>query len=233
MKLVGLIPARGGSKGIPRKNLALCGGSSLLTWTARAGLQSKRLTQVVLSTDDSTIAEEGARLGLAVPFLRPAELAGDDTPMVDVLSHFLEWLESESEPCDGLVLLQPTSPLRRANHIDESVDLYIKHAPATVVSVMSVPHQFTPSSLMLESEGLLQPAMAGEKILRRQDKPRFWARNGPAILITAPADIRQGRLYGERVVGYEMDARTSLDVDAPDDLATADWLLQEMESNNE
>lgn len=233
MRLIGVIPARGGSKGIPRKNLALCAGHSLLAHTARVALAGARLARVVLSTDDPAIARAGCALGLEAPFLRPPELARDDTLMVEVLSHFLGWLESEGETCDGLVLLQPTSPLRRANHIGESIDLYIKHAPATVVSVVAVPHQFTPSSLMLESEGLLQPALAGEKVLRRQDKPRFWARNGPAILITTPLDIRQGRLYGERVVGYEMDARSSLDVDSPDDLARADWLLREMELDNE
>ena len=233
MRLIGVIPARGGSKGILGKNMALCAGHSLLAHTAQVALAGAGLARVVLSTDDPAIAKAGCALGLEVPFLRPPELARDDTLMVEVMSHFLGWLESEGETCDGLVLLQPTSPLRRANHIGESIGLYIKHAPATVVSVVAVPHQFTPSSLMLESEGLLQPALAGEKVLRRQDKPRFWARNGPAILITAPSDIRQGRLYGERVVGYEMDARSSLDVDSPDDLARADWLLREMESDDE
>ena len=233
MRLIGVIPARAGSKGIPGKNLALCAGQSLLAHTACTALAAERLTRVLLSTDELAIADAGRDLGLEVPFLRPPTLAQDDTPMIQVLQHLLEWLELEGERCDGLVLLQPTSPLRRAWHIEAALTLFEEHVPATVVSVVGVPHQFTPGSLMRESEGLLQAWLPGETVLRRQDKPRFWARNGPAILITAPSDIRQGRLYGERVVGYEMDARSSLDVDSPDDLARADWLLREMELDNE
>ena len=233
MNLIGVIPARAGSRGIPNKNLAPCAGRPLLSYTAEAALGTACLKRALLSTDDPAIADVGQGLGLEVPFLRPAELAVDDTLMQPVLAHLLKWLDKAGDTIDGVVLLQPTSPLRRAVHIDEAVEIYRRMAPATVVSVVAVPHQFTPSSLMLESEGLLQPALAGEKVLRRQDKPRFWARNGPAILIMAPSDIRQGRLYGERMVGYEMDARSSLDVDSPDDLARADWLLREMESDNE
>lgn len=232
MRLIGVIPARGGSKGIPGKNLALCAGQSLLAHTACAALAAEGLTRVLLSTDELAIADAGRDLGLEVPFLRPAALAQDDTPMIEVLQHLLEWLESEGERCDGLVLLQPTSPLRRAWHIEAALALFEEHAPATVVSVVGVPHQFTPGSLMRESEGLLQAWLPGETVLRRQDKPKLWARNGPAILISDPSDIRQGRLYGERVVGFEMDKRHSLDVDSYDDLAQAERMLRETDLGN-
>ena len=225
MKLVGLIPARGGSKGIPHKNLAPCAGRPLLAYTAEAAMEAACLERVILSTDEESIAEAGRGMGLDVPFLRPAKLAADDTPMLAVLEHLLGWLDEANDPVDGLVLLQPTSPLRRAEHIDGAVELYKKMSPATVVSVVAVPHQFTPASLMEETDGLLVPWMEGEMVLRRQDKPHLWARNGPAVLIVRPDDVRQGRLYGDRVAGFEMDARNSMDVDTMEDLEAVERLI--------
>lgn len=233
MRMIGVIPARGGSKGISGKNLALCGGRPLLTHTAEAALAADGLSRVLLSTDDPKIAEVGTSCGLEVPFLRPAELAQDETPMVEVLGHLLRWIDSNGESVDGLVLLQPTSPLRQKAHIEASMDIFARHAPATLVSVMAVPHQFSPPSLMVETDGFLQSAMDGEMMLRRQDKPRYLARNGPAILIANPEDIRCGLLYGERVIGYEMDAHSSLDVDSVDDLAEADRLIRAINLENE
>lgn len=116
MSLVALIPARGGSKGIPRKNLALCGGRSLLDWTAEAALHSGLIDRVVLSTDDSEIAEAGRALGLDVPFLRPADLAGDAALMLGVMQHCLIEMRRAGEAIEAIVLLQPTSPFRRAHH---------------------------------------------------------------------------------------------------------------------
>lgn len=227
MRMVGLIPARGGSKGIPRKNLASCAGESLLAWTARAALKAEKLCRVILSTDDPAIAKEGVRLGLDVPFMRPNSLAQDDTSMGCVLSHTLDWLDANNDGCDGIVLLQPTSPLRQARHIDEGVDIYHQKSPATVVSVVSVPHQFSPNSVLCESEGLMKPWADSPQIFRRQVKPKFWARNGPAVLIVRPEDVRLGRLYGDRVVGFEMDSVSSLDVDGQADLDYASWCLSQ------
>ena len=225
MNLIGVVPARGGSRGIPRKNLALCAGRPLIEYTAKAAAGASCLDRVILSTENNTIAEVGRGMGLEVPFLRPAELAADDTPMIAVLAHLMELLDGLGEIVDGLVLLQPTSPLRRVEHIDRAALVFREKAPATVVSVVAVPHQFTPASLMREEDGLLSPWLKGEPVLRRQDKPRLWARNGPAILVARPEDVRAGRLYGDRVVGLEMDARSSMDVDTAEDLAVVEQLL--------
>lgn len=225
MDLIGIIPARGGSKGIPKKNIASCAGKPLLAYTAAAALATRGLSQVILSTDDRDIAQLGETLGLDIPYLRPSELAGDDTPIVEVLKNITKWLVENNEPCDGVVLLQPTSPLRRAEHIDAAIALYESYIPSTVVSVTAVPHQFTPSSLMCQTEEGLRPWVKGEQVLRRQDKPILWARNGPAVLITHPNTIMSGALYGDHVLGYEMDARSSLDVDSLEDLARVEWEL--------
>jgi CMP-N-acetylneuraminic acid synthetase len=224
---IGLIPARGGSKGIPGKNLALCGGKPLLAWTAEAALTSGVLDRVILSTDDEKIAEAGRKLGLDAPFLRPPALAADDTPMLSVMAHALEFLRTKGADIDALVLLQPTSPFRRAHHILHSVELFRARSAATVVSVVRVPHCFVPSSLMRSEAGRLAPYLNGEiGPIRRQDKATLFARNGPAVLIVRPSEIDAGRLYGEPTVGYEMGEIDSLDIDTPENLRLADHLMR-------
>src|SRR5687768_3079222 len=157
MQILGVIPARGGSKGIRRKNLAPLGGRPLIAHTCDAARGSRALTRVIVSTDDDEVAGEALKLGIEVPFLRPQALAGDDTPMIDVLVDLLSTLASrESYRPDAVVLLQPTSPFRRAGHIDAAVDAFLASGADSIVSVVPVPHQFTPSSLMkLEGDRLI------------------------------------------------------------------------------
>lgn len=222
--IVGLIPARGGSKSIPRKNLAIVAGRPLLAHTAQAALGAARLDRVILSTDDVEIAETGRALGLDVPFLRPTALAGDEMGMLPVMRHALDWLAEHGTAATALVLLQPTSPLRTARHIDEAVALLLDSGAETVVSVVEVPHQYSPASVMsCDAEGRLTPFLSGPPILRRQDKPRVFARNGPAILAVRNPVLRHGALYGEPTLGYRMSLADSLDIDDPDDL----WLAEQ------
>jgi CMP-N-acetylneuraminic acid synthetase len=225
MRFVGLIPARGGSKGIPGKNLAPCAGKPLLAWTCDAARGSRKLARTLLSTDSEEIAAAGRGLGVDVPFLRPAELAQDDTPAFPVMRHALDWLENMGESPDALVLLQPTSPLRRSRHIDEAATLFEMGGVDTVVSVTEVPHRFHPSSVMRETNGTLVPYEGGETVTRRQDQAPLVARNGPAVLIVSRATLRSGRVYGPRTAGYRMSPYESLDVDAPEDLRLAALLL--------
>ena len=227
MIFVGVIPARGSSKGIPQKNLAPCDGKPLLAYTAEAALKSPCLSRVILSTDSKEIAEVGSKLGLEVPFLRPATLAQDDTPMLAVLQHLLNWLGKNHGTPDALVLLQPTSPLRQARHITEAAGLFQGHNAATVVSVTPVPHQFTPVSLMEMRDGRLTPWLKDQpQVLQRQNKPLLYARNGPAVLIIRTDVIASGQLYGEPTLGYVMPASDSVDVDGPEELKFAQMLLR-------
>lgn len=227
MLLVGLIPARGGSKGIPGKNLALCGGRSLLAWTADAAFGSKVLDRVILSTDDQEIAVAGRALGLDIPFLRPGDISNDTAPMHGVIAHTLAYLRAGGQEVEGVVLLQPTSPLRRPHHIAEAVTLFRNTGAGTVVSVVRVPHRFVPSSVMREEDGKLVP-YEGREIgpTQRQQKATLFARNGPAVLVIRPDVIDAGRLYGKRTVGYEMTEMESLDIDTPDDLRLADLVMK-------
>lgn len=224
-RFVGLIPARGGSKGIPRKNIADCAGKPLLAWTCEAALGSRRLARTLLSTDSEEIAAVGRTCGVEVPFLRPAAIAADDSSSLDVMVHALDWLEASGDQADALVLLQPTSPLRTARHIDEAVELFVARKADCVVSVLEVPHRLHPRSLMREEDGRLVAYQDGETVTRRQDLPALWARNGPAVLVVGTAILRQGSFYAGRTVGYPMPPRDSLDIDLPSDLELAGLLL--------
>jgi CMP-N,N'-diacetyllegionaminic acid synthase len=224
--IFGVIPARGGSKGIPRKNLAPLAGRPLLAYTCDAARASRTLTRVMVSTDDAEIAAVAARHGVEAPFLRPAALAADDTPMLDVLVHLLSALAEQAYTPEVVVLLQPTSPLRRAEHIDAAVQLLTSSGADSVVTVIDVPHQFTPSSLMYREGDRLVPAGGAPGPLRRQDKPRLYARNGPAVVAVRAAVIAgQRTLYGADTRGLVMSRQDSLDVDEPFDLEVAELLL--------
>jgi CMP-N,N'-diacetyllegionaminic acid synthase len=225
MIVLGIVPARGGSKGVPHKNLRVLGGQSLLARTAAAVRASRSLTRTVLSTDDPEIAAAGHALGLDVPFMRPEELAADDTPMLPVLRHAVETLAREGFQADILVLLQPTSPFRRAEHIDAAVDLLAASGADSVVSVVEVPHQFSPVSVLTVTDGRVTPYAPGPLVTRRQDKPRVYARNGPAVLAVRVSVIERGTLYGDDCRPLIMTPADSVDIDDPHDFEYAEFLL--------
>lgn len=225
MQVLGIVPARGGSRAVPRKNLRLLAGRPLLAYTADAALASRRLSRVVLSTDDAEIAAAGRQLGLEVPFLRPAALAGDETPMLPVVAHALEAMSAAGFSAEVAVLLQPTSPLRRAEHIDAAVDLLEATGADSVVSVVEVPHQFNPLSVLTMEEGRLRPFLDGPMPVRRQDKPRVFARNGPAVLAVRAAAVARGSLYGEDSRALVMRADESVDIDTLADFDQIERLL--------
>jgi CMP-N-acetylneuraminic acid synthetase len=228
--VLGLIPARGGSKSIPRKNIALLAGRPLLAYTCEAALGSRSLTRTVLSTDDEEIAQVGRECGVEVPFSRPTHLASDDAPSILVARHAVDWLaKHQNWITDIIVLLQPTSPLRQTHHIDEALRLMEQTGADTVVSVVPVPHRFSPYSLMKIEEGCLkdfwQDPLPFDRF-RRQDLPMLFARNGPAVLASlARVIIYSNSFYGERVAPYEMSEQDSLDIDTSCDLELAERLI--------
>lgn len=228
MRCVGVIPARGGSTGILRKNLVELAGRPLLAYTCEAALRSRRLDGVIVSTDDDEIAEVAEAYGVAAPFRRPRELAGPSTPMLPVVLHALDWLRAErGSESEIVALLQPTSPLRTEGHIDEALDLLEQSGGDAVVSVVEVPHAFTPASLLSRDErGLVSPLSAQDSFLR-QEKPRLYARNGPAVYAAYVDSLRaRGDLYGGATIGYEMSPLHSVDVDDADDLTLCEGLLR-------
>jgi len=216
--VVGLIPARGASKGIPRKNLAPLGGKPLLAWTIAAALESERVKRTVVSTDDPEVADVARAYGAEV-LDRPPELAGDETPMRDVVAHAVRELAPET----ALVLLQPTSPLRNSRHVDDAVELLLAGGADAVVSVVEVPHRYGTASLMrLDGRQLVR--LDETPYAGRADKPVLYARNGPAILALR-ADRIGDDLYAGDLRPYVMDASDSVDVDEPFDLELAEFLI--------
>jgi CMP-N-acetylneuraminic acid synthetase len=245
MRALGVIPARGGSRGIPQKNLRRIAGRPLLGYTADAARGSRRLERTILSTDDAAIAEVGRTLGIEVPFMRPSGLAEDTTPMLPVLQHAVREMAHRGFAADVVVLLQPTSPLRRAEHIDAAVDLLERTGADTVVTVVEVPHQFTPASVFrvdgdrvrpvsvrppeggLHEHSLPEGAVhgSGQPVLRRQDKPVLYARNGPAVLAVRVAQLERGAFYSGDTRALIMSSEDSLDIDSPWDLDLLEFIL--------
>ena len=226
LKILGLIPARSGSRGIPGKNLRLLGGKSLVARAVESGLESRLVTRVILSTDSEAIAGEGKRAGAEVPFLRPAELAQDDTPTAAVVVHALDWLkENERSLPDILVLLQPTAPLRTGRHIDEALRLLLDSGARSVVSVTEVPGHHHPAWQFFIREGALVPFLEQPVPPRRQELSKTYTRNG-AIYAAWTETWRSGKIsYGPGCAPYLMEPEDSVNVDGPEDLALAEFLL--------
>jgi len=228
LEIGGLGPARGGSKGIPGKNLRLLGGRTLVARAVESGLESRLVGRVLLSTDSEAIAEEGRKAGAEVPFLRPADLAKDETPTAPVVVHALKWLEeNEGTRPDILVLLQPTAPLRQARHIDEALDLLVSTGARSVVSVTPVPGHYHPSWQFSIRDGALCPFLETGKVPpRRQDLPPTYTRNGAIYAAWTETWLTGTMAYGSGCVPYVMEPAESVNVDSLEDLALAEFLLK-------
>ena len=220
MTRLAIIPARGGSKGIPRKNLADVAGRPLIAHTIQAGLAAASISRVVVSTDDAEIAEAARQSGAEV-LMRPAEFASDAAPMLPVLQHAVAEIGGEFP---AIVLLQPTSPLRTARHIDEAVAL-LDDGCDSVAAVCEMEH--SPYKCCLQKDGLLVPFVPGADLgAARQLLPTVYRENG-AIYAIHRAVIEAGHsLRGDRIRPYFMTAEESVDVDSPFDLALVSLLME-------
>lgn len=224
--VLGLVPARGGSKGLPGKNIKLLAGRPLLDYTARAAVESGVLDRVVLSTDSEEIAAVGKQVGLDVPFMRPAALAEDDTPMLAVIRHALETLDEQGSRADIIVLLQPTSPLRRPRHIAAAVDLLRDSKADSVVTVAELPRHLSPDYVMRIDRGRLKPFLAeGANLTRRQDaRPAYW-RDGTVYACWRRTIDRFNSLYGDDCRPIVVDPADALSIDSADDWTAAERRL--------
>jgi CMP-N-acetylneuraminic acid synthetase len=227
MRVLGLVPARGGSRGVPRKNLRPLAGKPLLQWTAESALAARQLARVVLSTEDPEIAAAGRSCGLEVPFARPAELAADDTPTLLVVRHALLALEAGGDRFDAVCLLQPTSPLRRAEDIDACVDLLVASGADAVVSVRPIPTEHHPRwAYLVDGDGFLRLASGeAEPPARRQELEPAYHRDG-MVYVTRRDVVLRGSLYGARVAPYRVAAaRPALNIDTAADWERAEALI--------
>jgi CMP-N,N'-diacetyllegionaminic acid synthase len=227
-QVLALIPARSGSKGIPDKNIRTIGGSTLIARAARAASASGVISRTVLSTDSERIAEEGKRAGVEVPFLRPSSLAQDDTPMLPVIEHAVEFLEHQGWRPDIIVLLQPTSPLRRPEHIRQAVERLRESQADSVVTVVEVPRHHSPDYVMRIDEGRLVPFLPeGERVARRQDARPAYVRDGTAYVFWRRTLAETRSIYGRRCAPLAVPADESLTLDTPADWKEAERRLED------
>ncbi len=222
-KILAVITARGGSKGIPGKNIKSLGGKPLLAYTIEVALASKLITNTILSTDDEKIAAVGREWGVAAPFIRPAELAQDDTLHLPVMRHATAFMEQKlGELFTHLVILQPTSPFRTVGDLDGTIKLLLETGADSAVSVVEVQSDHPLKAKRLEGDRL-QPFFAPEpEGIRRQDLPKAYRRSGAVYAMRRDLVMEEGKIYGDYVVGYKVPMERSIDID--DEL---DWLKAE------
>ena len=224
--VLGLVPARGGSKGIPGKNLKPLGGRPLLRWTLDAARAAGVCDRLVLTTDSDEIAAAGRAGGAEVPFLRPAELARDETPMKPVIAHALDALAAEGFTPWAVLLLQPTAPLRRPELLREALATLATTGADAVVSVVPVPEHYLPHFVLKLDHGRLRFFLPeGERITRRQDAPRAYSRDGSVYAFRADSFRRHGSIYGEDCRPLLLAESEGVNLDSEDDWRRAEALI--------
>ncbi len=223
MKVVAIIPARGGSKGVPKKNIRPLAGKPLIHYTIDAAKKSFYIDQIIVSTDDNEIASVASTAGVII-IKRPPELAGDESPTIDAILHTLDVCSKQSLEADVVVLLQPTSPLRTSIDIDEAVALYLEGDCESVISVAESAHP--PYWNMILKDGYLQPLFGPESLTnRRQDFPKTYLPNG-AIYVASPSILKKYRtFYTPKTKPYYMSQEKSLDIDSEIDLLIAETII--------
>ena len=230
MEVLGLITARGGSKGVPRKNIKLLLDKPLLAWTVEAALGSRGLSRVLMSTDDVEIADVARTWGAEVPFLRPAALAQDDSSHIGVVTHAIRWLEAcqHARP-DYIMLLQPTSPLRTAEDIDAAIHMAQEGAVVAVVSVCAaLRHPYLCKRIL--TDGTLAdfvPIPGDLPYLRHQVLPPAYGLNGAIYLNSRESLLRDATFTPPGAVAYIMPPERSLDIDSPWDFHLAELILRD------
>jgi CMP-N-acetylneuraminic acid synthetase len=219
MTVLAVVPARAGSKGIPGKNVRPLAGRPLLAYAADAIRGSGVVDRAVLTTDSEEIRALGRELGLEAPFLRPAELAQDDTPMQPVAEHAVATLEAEGWSPELVLVVQPTAPLRRGEHLRRAVELLRETGADSVVSVVPIPPHLSPEYAMRVDDGRLVPFLPrGAEIRRRQDARPAYSRDGTVYAVRRDVLLERHDLYGADCRPLVLSPEESVNLDAP-----ADW----------
>ena len=227
LTVLGIVTARGGSKGVPRKNIAPLCGKPLLAYTAEAALASRRLTRVILSTDCPEIARIGGEWGLET-LPRPAELARDNTPSIPVLQHVVRELEARGQRYDAVFVLQPTTPLRKAADIDGAIELLEATGADSVISFVDVGEKQPARMKYIDGQGrVIDPPYAelfeGQ---RRQDLPRTYLREGSVYVTRMPVLMQQNSLKGDDCRAWLVPHDQTVNIDEPFDLWLAEKLME-------
>ena len=223
MRVVAIIPARGGSKGVPRKNLRLVGGRSLIARAVQACAGAAGVDRTIVSTDDAEIAEAARGAGAEVPFLRPAELASDTAATVPVLQHAVRALEAAGERVDAIALVEPTSPFRTAAHVAAAVARFREGDCRSVLSVMPVTRK--PENIFVKERHLRRFIEKPDiRFARRQDMAHLCRLNSAIYVVGRDDLVERGELIAPPTGWSEMGERESMNIDSLTDLEIADFL---------
>lgn len=224
MKVLGIIPARSGSKGIAGKNIKPLLGHPLIHYTAASASKSEKLTTCIISTDSVEIAATVLNFGIEAPFIRPSELAQEHTPSISVVKHALNFLASANQHFDAVCLLQPTSPFRLPGFIDNCIDHFVKSEADTLFSTIPVPHTYNPHWTFIEKEdGFLSNACGDAEIIsQRQLLPPAYIRDGSVYIVKTNCISKDNSFYGEKITHIVAPQQWYVNIDTP-----ADWLIAE------
>jgi len=226
MNTTAIITARGGSKGIPRKNIKLICGEPLIAWTIKAAKSSKHVTAIYVSTEDDEIAKISKSFGAEI-IERPKELSQDTSDSESVLAHAISELESQGKDLGDILLLQPTSPLRTGKHIDEAINLYREKQANCVISVYE-PDQSIVKAYVQESDGQIVGILnRNAPYTRRQDLPKVFLPNGAIYVFSSRRFNKYKQIPRDNVHPYVMSQKASIDIDNQDDFDQAQKLLEE------
>ncbi|KAB8151850.1 acylneuraminate cytidylyltransferase family protein [Kordia sp. TARA_039_SRF] len=228
MKTLAIIPARGGSKGVPGKNKKILHGKPLIQYSIDAALESEHIAEVLVTTDDEQIVTLAKSLGANVPFVRPKHLAEDKTPTLPVMQHAVSFLEREGKHFDAICLLQPTSPFRPKGFLDKALKTFQEKQTDALVSVLEVPHQYNPHWTFEANEhGILQIA-TGEKniITRRQELPKAYHRDGSIYITKTNVLMEENSLYGNSLAYIVSDEKFYVNIDTLEDWEKATELAK-------
>ncbi|MEK7208929.1 MAG: acylneuraminate cytidylyltransferase family protein [Patescibacteria group bacterium] len=229
LKILAVITARGGSKGIPGKNIKLLGGKPLIAYTIETAKQSRLLTHTILSTDDEKIINVAKEYGIEMPFVRPKELAQDMTPHLPVIQHAIKFMEEKlGYQFNYVVILQPTSPFRTVEDLDETINLLIETGADSAVSVVEMKDNHPIKAKKLDGNQVLPYCIPEPEGIRRQDLPPAYKRSGAVYAMRRDLVMNDNRLYGDNIVGYEVPLERSIDIDVPLDWLQAEYMLDRL-----
>jgi N-acylneuraminate cytidylyltransferase len=229
MKILALIPARGGSKGIPGKNIKNLGGKPLIAYSIEQALKSGVFSITVVSTDDKKIAETAVKFGAEVPFIRPGSLAEDQTPTLPVVVHTLEYFSERNMHFDAVCLLQPTSPCRPVSFIRQAIDKFIQTGADALVSVRKVPNEYNPHWVFEPGKNGFLHIATGEKeiIPRRQELPPAYIRDGNIYITKTDVILNENSLYGNKLTYLVTPEHIPfINLDTPEDWAQAEQIFK-------
>ena len=230
-EVLAIIPARGGSKSIPRKNIKIFAGYPLIAFSVRAGLAAESVSRVIVSTDDDEIAEIGREFGADIPFLRPEELSRDDTPDLPVFQHALDWLRINEEYQPQMVVqLRPTSPFRRKEHINQAVWRLLERPEADSIRTVCIPFQNPYKMWRVDADGFMQPLITTNITepynLPRQALPEVFWQTGYVDAAWKETILEKGSMTGESILPLVIGAEEWIDIDSPDDWSRAERLFE-------